>query len=409
MRKNLHRLLIRFLQFAIALALSTATLNCIAQATPDPAAMRQSALSLEQEGKTAESEAAWHAIASAHPADPEPYAHLGLLEARQDHYKQAIEFYRKALSLGPQLPSVRMNLGLALFKDGQLKSAIAVFEPLLKSEPPSSPAAQRLTILVGMSYYGLAQYGEAAPYLKRATDRDPQNLSLLLALAHSYLWSKQFKYVLDVYHQILAVNPDSAEADMLAGEALDQMKDNAGATNMFREAVKANPKEPDVHFGLGYLLWTQKQYPEAIAEFQAELANDPNHAQSMLYLADADIQTNQLAPARSLLERAQALDPSLPLSYLDLGIIYSEAGQNQDALKQLSKAAELTPDDVDVHWRLARLYRAMGRKDDAKAEFDKASKLNRKADEELYKKIANGNARHNQQQASPAAPADPQH
>jgi len=381
---------------------------CLAQSRPAaPDSRRQAALSQEQQGNTQQAEAMWQAILKAHPADPEAYAHLGLLEARQEHYKQAIGFYRKALSLGPQLASVRMNLGLALFKDSQLKASIAVFEPLLKSEPPSTATAQRLTVLVGMAYYGLAEYKAAAGYLKQAADRDPNNLSLLLALAHSYLWSNQAKNVLDVYRQILAINPDSAAADMLAGEALDQMKDNAGATRMFRDAVKANPKEPGVHFGLGYLLWTQKQYPEAIAEFQAELANDPNHAQSMLYLADADIQMNQLAAAQPLLERAEKLDPSLPLSYLDLGIVYSEAGRNQDALRQLNKAEQLTPDDVNVHWRLARLYRAAGKKEEAKAEFDKASKLNRQADEDLYKKIANGNARHAPVQAAPDAPAAP--
>lgn len=174
---------------------------------------------------------------------------------------------------------------------------------------------------------------------------------------------------------------------------------------MFRDAVKANPKEPGVHFGLGYLLWSQKQYPEAITEFQAELANDPKHAQSMLYLADSEIQSNEFATAQPLLERAETLDPSLPLSYLDLGIVYSETGRNADALRQLTKAAQLTPDDVNVHWRLARLYRTMGRKDEAKVEFDKASKLNREADEALYKKIANGNARHAPQAAAPAVPA----
>src|SRR5512135_3140042 len=141
------------------------------------------------------------------------------------------------------------------------------------------------------------------------------------------MWSRQFKYVMDVYREILTIDPDSAEADMLAGEALDEMKDNAGATKMFREAARVNPKLPDVHFGLAYLLWAQKNYPEAAAEFQAELNNDPDHVQSMVYLADTDIQMNKMDAARPLLERALKLDTSQPLAHLDLGIIYSEAGQ----------------------------------------------------------------------------------
>jgi tetratricopeptide (TPR) repeat protein len=212
--------------------------------------------------------------------------------------------------------------------------------------------------------------------------------------------------VLEVYREILDLDPNSAEADMVAGEALDEMKDNEGSTKMFRAAVKANPKEPNVHFGLGYLLWSQKQYKEAAIEFHAELANDPNHLQAMLYLGDADIQMNQMEEAKPLLERVVKLNPSLGLGHLDLGIIYVESDHNTEALRQFNLAEKLTPDDVNVHWRLGRLYRAMGRKDEAKAEFDKANFLNKAVDDANYKKIANGQAHHDQTQGVPATPSD---
>lgn len=362
---------------------------------------RQTALQLEQQGKAREAELVWREVLKAHPGNPEPMAHIGLLEARQQHYKEAVLFYRKALAIDPNVPGLRLDLALALFKGGDLKEAIPEFEALRRNAAPNSSDAQRATVLIGMSYYGLADYGKAAPYLKDAADADPNNLELLLALEHSYLWSHQFNYVLDVYRKILTLNPDSAEADMVAGEAMDEMKDNAGATEMFRAAVKADPKLPNAHFGLGYLLWTQKQYPEAAKEFQAELANDPQHAQSMLYLADADIQMNQVADARPLLLRVEKLDPSLSLAHLDLGIVASETGQNEEALRELLLAEKKMPGDVNVHWRLAKLYRTMGRKEEAKAEFDKANTLNKQADDSLYRTIQNG-AKH-PPQAPPAA------
>jgi tetratricopeptide (TPR) repeat protein len=398
----------RFLYWSIGLGLAAASIACLAQTRPVPEPMRQTALVLEQQGKLDEAEAQWRAIAKAHPNDPEPYGHLGLLEARQQHYKDAVTYYRKALALNPNVSGLRLNLGLALFKGGQMREAASEFKILLKSAPAGSPEAHRLTILTGMAYYGLADYAEAAPYLKTAADAEPNNLALLLALAHSYMWSKQSKYVLDVYHQILTLDPSSAEADMLAGEALDEMKDNAGATQMFRDAVKANPKEPNVHFGLGYLLWTQKIYPEATTEFQAELANDPGNTQSMLYLADAYIQMNQLDQARPLLERVLKIDPTLALAHLDMGIIHAEDGHNEEALRELLIAEKQMPNEVNVHWRLGRLYRVMGKKDEAKAEFDKATTLNKAADEDLYKKISSGNAKPPQSQTSPAPLPDKQ-
>lgn len=372
---------------------------------PDPP--REAALAFEQQGKFAEAESAWRADLKAHPSRPEPYAHLGLLEARQEHYKEAIPFYRRALTMNPDVPGLRLNLALALFKAGQLREALPEFTTLLRSAPPDSPEAQRVTLLLGMTHYGLAEFAEAVPLLKQAAARDQQNLPLHLALAHSCLWSKQMECVLDVYHEILLLNSESAEADMLAGEALDEMKDNQGATKMFRAAVQANPREPNVHFGLGYLLWTQKSYPEAATEFQAELANDPDHVQSMVYLADAHIQMNQPDLALPLLEKAVRLDPSQPLAHLDLGIIYSDAGKNDEAMRELTLASKLNPDEVNVHWRLGRLYRALGKKGEAKAEFDKASSLNKAANEDLYKKMANARPKPAEGQTAPQTPPNP--
>ncbi len=354
---------------------------------------RQAALSYEQQGKLGESESTWRSYLKTHHGDPEPYAHLALLAARQERYGDAIPLYRKALVIDPHLPTVRLDLGLALFKSGNLKQAILEFTQVLKAVPPDSAQAQRMVILLGMSHYGLAEYSQAVPLLRRAAARDAQNLPLRFALAHSCLWSKQYQCVLNVYHQILLLNAESAEADMLAGEALDEMKDQAGAIAQFRAAEKANPNEPLVHFGLGYLYWSQRRYDEAEAEFNLELANDPNHARSMLYLGDLYLQSSKPEQAAPWLQKAVQLDPSLWRAQLDLGILESDAGHLQEALKLLGSAVRLNPSDVNIHWRLARLYQAMGRKDEAKAEFAKAKSMNKTADEELLRKMSSGQAK----------------
>lgn len=349
--------------------------------------LRQTALLLEQQGKNAESEAAWRSYLENHPLSSEAYAHLGLLEAREDNYKAAIPLYRKAVALHSTIPGLPLNLGLAYFKMGEMKEALAEFLPLLKGAAPASADRQRLTILVGMSYYGMQRFGQAAPYLKEASARDPQNLELLLALAHSYLWSKQYESVMTTYHQILVLNAESAEADMLAGEALDELKDTPGAIQQFRAAVRADPKMPDVHFGLGYLLWGKRQYQDAVPELQAELDNNPEHAQAMTYLADCNVHLGHPEIAAPLLEKAIALDPGIEFAHLDLGSIDAEAGRLDDALREFTTAARLAPSDVDVHWKLGRLYRSMGKKELAQAELDRARSITQAADTALVNKM----------------------
>ena len=258
-----------------------------------------------------------------------------------EHYDQAATYYRKAQKIDPALPGLELNLGLALFKGSKFHEAIEPFSAELRKHPGD----QRLTILLGMSHYGMGDYLVAIPYLKQAAQKDPQNLPLRLTLAHSCLWSKQYDCVLSVYKEILALNTESAEADMLAGEALDEKGDSPGAIEQFRAAAKASPKEPNVHFGLGYLLWTQSQYADAAPEFAAELENDPQHTQSRQYLGDSYVQMAEYAKAEPELKKAVAADPSLAMAHRDLGIVYAETGMKEEAISELQKAIALDAKD----------------------------------------------------------------
>jgi len=261
-----------------------------------PSEAVRSALTLEQQGKYADAEAAWQVVVKAEPRNGQAFAQLGLLEARQEHYSEAIGFYRKAQSLGVEtrreIPELNLNLGLAYFKAGEFREADKVFEVELGKHPKGADTA-RVRILIGMSHYGAHEYKAAIPYLKEAAAADQKNLPLRLSLAHCYLWTKQLDATMGVYKEILTIDPDSAEADMIAGEALDERGDGAGALQQFQAAVLANPKEPNVHFGLAYLLWTQKRYEEAIPEFNAELQNDPKNYQAMLFLGDTYVRAER--------------------------------------------------------------------------------------------------------------------
>src|ERR1700678_2571345 len=115
--------MLRALAFGLTMAL-IATLPGNAQGGSDSAS---EAAALEQQSKFPEAEAAWRAVLKTHPASAEAYAHLGLLAARQEHYKEAIPLYRKSLALNPSMPGLRLNLGLALFKGGDLRGAIHDF------------------------------------------------------------------------------------------------------------------------------------------------------------------------------------------------------------------------------------------------------------------------------------------
>lgn len=135
MALELHLKLVLQCGISFAMALLFAVSSCPGQ-TVAASSRRDTAFALEQQGRNVEAEAAWQKILDNQPNDAEAYAHLGFLESRQQHYSRAVVFYRKALALNSSMPGLQLNLGLALFKAGEMKAAIRVFEPLLNRQSP---------------------------------------------------------------------------------------------------------------------------------------------------------------------------------------------------------------------------------------------------------------------------------
>jgi tetratricopeptide (TPR) repeat protein len=342
----------------------------------------QHAMELERQGQWKDAEGAWRQVLQQNHRDAMAFAHLGLVLAREQDYPGAVNAYQQALKLNPKIPGLQLDLGLALFKEGELKQALLP----LRAAAAANPRDSQPRILLGMSYYGMGHFAEAIPYLRFAASQSPRNEELLGVLAQSCLYAKQYDCTLQVYKRILMVDPNSAQAHMLAAEALDAQRRTAEAITEFRAAEKVAPEEPNVHFGLGYLLWTQSQYPEAEQEFELELKNDPNHAQALTYLGDTEMKLQK--PAQEYLEQAVALPAAPRLAWLDLGIVLADQGRNKNAEVDFQRAIAMDPTQVDAHWRLARLYQAEGKKDEARAEFAKAATLHQHQDESEVQRIS---------------------
>ena len=175
---------------------------------------------------------------------------------------------------------------------------------------------------------------------------------------------------------------------MLLGEALDGLGRDADAVVEFQAAATASPKEPNVHFGLGYLYWKERRYDEAEGEFRRELANDPSHAGANAYLGDVVLHRDDEQGARPLLEKARRLDPKIRIAHLDLGILHAGHKEYEPAAQELREAVRLDPSRADAHYRLAQVYRSLGRATEAKAELATVRRLHKKRNEDLLQQIS---------------------
>jgi len=133
--------------------------------------------------------------------------------------------------------------------------------------------------------------------------------------------------------------------------------------------VKASPREPEAHFGLGYLYWKEKRYEDARSAFQGELSQQPQHTQALTYLADTEMHMGDEKGAEEHLRQALQLDANIRLAHLDLGTLLASRNDSDSAVAHFREAIRIDSSKPDAHYRLGRLLLSLGRQKEAEAEF----------------------------------------
>jgi len=307
-------------------------------------------------------------------------ANLGISLSKKEDYAGAIQAYKRALTLDSRLPHLYLNLGLAYFKRGSFREALAAFQ--------NEPASEQTATLIGMSHFGLGQFSQAAAALAPLAQAHPENGELGYLLAKSYLWAGQREKSMEMFRRLLEQDPNSAPVHMLLGEALDADDRESEATAEFEAAVAAGPQLPDVHFSLGYLYWKQRVFEKAEKEFRAELKNNPEHANALAYEGDIMLRDGRGEQALISLKKAEALDPKLHVVHQDLGIFYQNTKRLDQAVTEFQESVNTAPENYDAHYRLARIFKETGRTAEAEREFAVVRKLHEKQDEEPLMRIS---------------------
>jgi tetratricopeptide (TPR) repeat protein len=186
------------------------------------------------------------------------------------------------------------------------------------------------------------------------------------------------------YLRLYQAEPNSYRLHQLMAD-LDAAKgDDGKAIEEYRLAIESKPSLPNLHYGLGHLLWKDLKVSEARRELEAELALNPQHAAALNDLGNTYLLEHQPEKALPYLTLALAADPHNSEIHRDLGTAYSELRDYPKAEAEF-KIAVSADRDGSVHYKLARVYQALGQKENAAREFELSTALNAEAHTKLEK------------------------
>jgi tetratricopeptide (TPR) repeat protein len=368
--------------------------NPASESSPDASRLFAQALEVHRAGKIAEAEAAYRALLSATPDNPEALHYLGLAAFQAGRIAEAEAPMRRALELRPDIAFFHSNYGLLLQAQGQLEAAAASYERALQLDAGLIETELNRAKVLAV----LGRNVEAAESCERVTrlkPDDPQPWRLLVNLhlalgdldlaeaccdrivalepassdAHNTLGNVRqrqgrFADAVAAYHQALDCDPIDANARAAVlgnlGSALQALERYADAVMVYGQAAALMPHFPEAFYNMGSALQHLGQHEQAAASFMQAVTLRPDHALAWNNLGNTCLALNRTADAEACYRRALALQPNYALAHYNLGCLLGSLGDPAGAIAAYEQALALKPGDPHLLFSIGLLHLAQG-------------------------------------------------
>jgi Flp pilus assembly protein TadD len=181
--------------------------------------------------------------------------------------EDALAAYRKASELTPKDPEPHLSAGLLQERQKEFSAAEAEYKQVLAVDPHSTEAAIGLTNL----YMKSGRLGEAEPLLRRLATERPDDAGIHLQLGRVLAAQSKKDDAITEIQTALKLAPADSDAQREIADLYSSAGKNDLAENTYRALVTTQPKDPELHRGLGQALLRQKKFPEAQQEFLTAL------------------------------------------------------------------------------------------------------------------------------------------
>jgi len=339
-------------------------------------------------------------VLAAEPGSAPALGNLGVVAMRRQHWGEAVRLLTQASRAAPKVAGIRLNLGLANYRQSRYDLAIAPLESVVREKAANlgpanlTPASQgQARYLLGLSYFFTGRYTDAAHTLEFLWPEQAGNFAYLYVLGVAAQHAKLPDLEKRALDHLVTIGGDSAEFHLFMGKAHLNRDENVEAVGELSHAAQLDPKLPFVHYHLGVAYLKQQDYERAKAEFQKDIALEPDLPFSYDQLGLLLFQAGNDTDSEKSYQEALRHDPNFLSAHLGLARVRQRQGQYAEALQSAQAAEKLAPESAQVQSLKGQILEKLGRHAFAQAAFARYRKL-----------LEQGRARREQQMEGPPDP-----
>jgi len=305
---------------------------------------------------------------------------------RRKQWPLALEMLGKAEHLAPQIPGIRLNVGLVYYRQNDFQKAIPPFESVVHDVPDSFQASY----LLGLCYFFVERYSDAATVLEPLWPQASGQLNYLYVLGIAANKAGRADLEQRALTHLVEVGQNSPEFHLLMGKAHLNREEYDEAITELGLAVKGDPALPFVHFNLGMAYLKKQDLERSKAEFLKDIAIEPDVIYNYDQLGQVYYLQQQDQDAEKMFREALRLDPQLASSHFQLARVYQRENKNVEALTEIDAALKLDPDSASIHYLRGQVLQRLGRIQDAKAEMQTFTQMSNAAREKRHQELEAG-------------------
>ena len=295
--------------------------------------------------------------------------------SQQGSYDEAIAQLQSLTAVTPKPAGLSHAFGVVYYQKGDYLKAADYFKQATTEDANDKEAVE----LLGLSYYRAGRPTESIPYLEKVQAWYPKaNVDASYVLGIAYIYIKDYPNARKSFAKMFDLPPDSAASYLLTARMLFRQEYTPVAIEYAQKAVSTDPHLPLAHQLLGEIHLFTSQIPEAIKDFEQELAINPANPAAYYKLADAYTRVQKYDDAERLLQRSIWLDSTSTGPFILLGKVLEKKGEPILALGYLQRAATMDPNNPMTHQILGQAYRDIGKQEDAARELKIAEQLRNK-------------------------------
>jgi len=241
---------------------------------------------------------------------------------------------------------------------------------------------------IAVQHHQAGRLADAEALYRQILAVEPNNADALHLLGVVALQVGRHDLAVESIRNAVVLDPNNPIANSNLGEAYHALDRLDEAVISYRRALQLSPNFPAAHNKLGNALKDRGQLGEAVQAYRRAIEQKRDYPDAHINLGIALRARGEVDEAIASYRRALELEPHVPAAHNNLGNALKDRGQLDPAIEAYRRALELKPDYAAAHYNLGVALRAQGQFDEAIAAYRRALELNPNSPE-AYNNLGN--------------------